>query len=91
MTRVESLNFVTLFVERSRLRNIEVDITALVRHCQDVAPATVPQCRDVQTLQQFVQFPHQRTIFIIGHCYILAAYNAFFCGRLCVIDLFKYN
>ena len=90
MTRVESLNFVTLFVERSRLRNIEVDITALVRHCQDVAPATAPQCEDVQTLQQFVQFPHQRTNLIIGLCSFLA-YNAFFCGKLCVIDLFKYN
>ena len=90
MTRVESLNFVTLFVERSRLRNIEVDITALVRHCQDVAPATVPQCRDVQTLQQFVQFPHQRTILIIGLCSIFV-YNAFFYGKLCVIDLIKYN
>ena len=55
MTRVESLNFVTLFVERSRLRNIEVDITALVRHCQDVAlpqrhSATVPGCANIATI-----------------------------------------
>ena len=50
MTRVESLNLVTLFVERSRLRNIEVDITALVRHCQDVAPATVPGCANIATI-----------------------------------------